>query len=161
MPGEINTVPLGLLSLLGLKEQGNAPNSLLGQVMPVLDLREFYAAQLIRTATEVVNSTGPGGFTSVGVLQVPQNESWLLVNFSAFRALGAAEAIDMAALIVMQGKGFQVGDFAAGVANEFVSTYVRSPQVLPPGSSMGIFTRSQTGAALPITFQAAYVPLRV
>jgi len=161
MPGEINTVPLGLLSLLGLKEQGNAPNALLGQVMPVIDLREFYAAQLVRTATENVNSTGTGGFTSVGTLLVPQNESWLLLNFSAFRQLGVGEAIDMATVVVKQGKGFQTGDFAAGAANQYVSTYQRSPEVLPPGSSMGIFTRSQTGASLAITFQAAYVPLRV
>lgn len=160
MAGEINTVPLGLLALLGLKEQGVNPPALGELVVPTMELSQFYQTQLTRIAQDTLSVTAAGGFGATSLI-VPQNETWIVSQYMVLRQLGAGETLDLCAAWVIQGQGFQVGNYVAGVANNFVSAFQDRVLILPPGSQAAVFARSVTGAPLAVTLRCVYVPLRV
>src|SRR5690606_14080496 len=87
MPGQINSVPVGLLDLLGIQSQGTNPGALSDFVQSTLDLSNLYLTWKRRN---LVDSTffGAAATSSVVLATVPANEYWYLlggalVNLSA------------------------------------------------------------------------------
>lgn len=94
MPGQINSVPVGLLDLLGIQSQGTNPGALSDFVQSTLDLSNLYLTWKRRN---LVDSTffGAAATSSVVLATVPANEYWYLlggalVNLSAPAATGSA-----------------------------------------------------------------------
>lgn len=90
MPADIQTNPLGLLSLLSLKNQGQNPQALGPVVMPTLDLIQAYATDQAIEASAYVNITAASAPISgiqlpnnPAALQVPSGKVWLLLDAQA------------------------------------------------------------------------------
>lgn len=90
MASPINSVPEGLLDILGVKNQGRYPDTLSETVFGTLDLFELYAAQRIQYAVE---SGAPLTLTGVAAttcaLTVPTNEIWWVRSYAWVGTLGA------------------------------------------------------------------------
>lgn len=90
----LNELPIGLLDFFGIKSMGQYPQQLGQQVVPVMDLLRWYADQRsleIRTTavtivantsrgSEAIAATFPVDITTGGELQVPQDETWLILE---------------------------------------------------------------------------------
>lgn len=103
----LNTLPGGLLDLLGIKNGGRYPEYLQTELQPTLDLFDQYVAWIahefnLATAgtTGAVNSgfvnisgvTGTQDISSLlsgGVITIPQNEVWYLQEGSTYTTLPA------------------------------------------------------------------------
>ncbi|HET9045165.1 MAG TPA: hypothetical protein VFN70_18550 [Burkholderiales bacterium] len=85
--GVINRIPPGLLRLLGLQQLGRNPEALTGELVPVIEMREWYLISQLEALTSgpQVPAAGPQNFsqTLAPTLVVPQSEWWYVHQFSA------------------------------------------------------------------------------
>jgi len=90
--GPLSSFPLGLLSLFGVKQQGQYPRTLIDSIQPTMDMLEFVACTNAddMELSDIVQlngaGTGSGGRYTTG-LYVPDNEVWLLTDFSVTGAV--------------------------------------------------------------------------
>jgi hypothetical protein len=145
MSGPIQTFPLGLVSLLGLKG-GDFPNALSQQVSPTLDLTAFYLLQQREVlALNTVAGAVLGNNNVLGNSTVPSGEQWYVWNFQVTATLAAATAIVMAPSMFTQGNAFVMGGQVGGVALEEVRSPVTGPYWMRAGDQCGVFVKSITG----------------
>jgi hypothetical protein len=85
--GPIQTPPLGLSSLLGLKGQG-VPNALLNDVALMMDITQMYliAIQEAKTFAGLAAAVGSNPFAADGV--VPAGELWYVWDFQVLATSG-------------------------------------------------------------------------
>lgn len=148
-PPPIQTLPSGLLGLLGIKNGGQYPQNIDPTLQPTIDLLDWY----LQTNSEVVFS-GPVSLTTVGntlitPFTVPAHEYWAINDWGSELTLGAGEAISVAI-------GYTVGGAmqllssretitAAAAAMMNLKMDKQRPLILPPGTSMGYVVSSITG----------------
>jgi len=162
MAAEINTLPIGLLSMLGLKEQGRNPDTLLGQVIPTLDLRDLYATQLQDNAAEVVSAATATGTFAVGAMKVPNNEIWYVQHFSVACNTSAVQTIDMAPIAKFLTLGMPLGIYQSAPINaELRCAASNVPFFARPGTEFGVGVKTLTGGPINVSLQAVFARLRV
>jgi len=76
MSGEINRVPVGLLSLLDMKARGQSPRMLSGEVSSSLEILQLYLQNDRRLIRQSV--TAALGVRQAVVFTVPQQQFWLV-----------------------------------------------------------------------------------
>lgn len=79
MPSPISRRPSGLLDLLLTQQQGKNPSTLLDDVLPVLEMRPFYAQDRLTVEREALAVTASG--IQATQIDVPQGESWMVFGF--------------------------------------------------------------------------------
>jgi len=84
MPSKpIQGYPLGFLSLLGLKNLGKLPDTLIDEVRGTFDLQEWYLRGAKEVVVPAVTVAATGGTQSIAVAGslVPEGEAWYIHNF--------------------------------------------------------------------------------
>jgi hypothetical protein len=108
--GPIQVIPPGLVGLLQLKQLGRLPDNLLGDVNPVLELRDWYMeARRVSTVTLFGGFPATAAITTGGVnfksmliggvnAAVPQGQIWYVEEFTVSGSIAtAADSISFAA----------------------------------------------------------------
>jgi len=95
-PPPINAPVNGLLSFFGLKNGGRNPQHLSEDLVPVIDLLDWYqanGAEAAASASTVINAVG---FTSLGIV-VPNGEWWFVQHFTVITGtLTAGQSLSVA-----------------------------------------------------------------
>lgn len=143
MPFPLQKVPLGLLQLFALQTNGRLPTEFGEQVVPMVDVADFYGADRLLPSSI---SSGAGAFpratntTPIGsTIRVHQITAQL-----ALGAAGAANAYYSCQVRLQSPDGIQIGLFptqllvapAAGFNNGAIFDFggqLPYPRVLPPG----------------------------
>lgn len=145
MAGEINRVPVGLLSLLDMKARGQSPRILSSQVDASLEMLDFY----LQNGRQVFSGSATSGAAPANAVigTVPQNELWYIHGISVnsgtlTAALGVCPSVARvntagSVLIVNLGDPFA---FATG---DQVRAGWKGPFIFQPGDQPGVsFFRS-------------------
>lgn len=160
MGGPLNRLPIGILGLFDIRGSGGTyPRTLLETIQPQVDIGMFMrGGTLLDVVGIAIGVNGPEPFDPLTGLQVPDTETWFLSEFSvSFDALAADQAIEFAPAWSprsLAAGGFQphlLGDFttqavAASSRPRATASY-GMPRILPPGSLLGIATKSMTVGA--------------
>jgi hypothetical protein len=155
----ISTFPVGLLSLLGIQNDGKYPQSLNANYQPVLDLLDWIgrsnAEELVSFQYPVLASLGE---KTDDLATVPQNEVWILKGGACSTALGVAEALQ-ATMFIGRPVGSAVYTFNAGrpagyplgvyggAASAF-RAYIDGPVLMFPGDVVGLSVHLFVGGAI-------------
>lgn len=160
MAGDIQVVPQGLLGLLQIKSQGSNPNRLLSEVMPTIDLAEWWRQARI----EEVFSLFPGGtlparlrntpapfisFQIGGVdCAVPAGQWWYIDQLSVQLVLplaadnarfqGAVNTSVLTVPNVWYGITDIVSDVVSARVNRCIQASLSRPFWAPPGTVFGL-----------------------
>lgn len=172
MPSVIQSVPRGLLSLLGIKSTGVNPARLPDDVLAVVDVTAHYGDIASSTASQagiaaagtIIEIENGGGSNPVGV-------AWRLLavgyTVETFSAAGVVASIG----VTLQPTGGvlvplleQVRYTApAGFAAYRVDNGIPMPQpiVLPPGSKLRFLVNETPGGSFALTARALFVPMQL
>lgn len=86
-PPPLTTRPEGLLSLLGIQNNGRYPESLAtAQLQPNIDLLRWYLETVATFKTGTLALAGAGTFTTSANLTVPAGEHWIVLQFNVVSA---------------------------------------------------------------------------
>jgi len=164
VPGLINRVPQGLLSLLDLKAQGENAKELSYQLFTVLEALDFYLAPIreIVTDTETVPGTGPDGDPN---LSPPAGQIWFVRQFGVFStadlAVGATLQV-VAGILPLSGVFLPMGDLSnLAAVGERVASSVPDQFILQSGQQLGYFTTVFGGAPGVVRITASIARLSV
>jgi hypothetical protein len=168
----LNTLPEGLLDLLGIKSFGAYPNRLEGRVQPSIDLLQSYlAANSLETSINLIN-TGSGGPAPLNIAAtnpvdigdgtqviVPQGQVWWIQHFGV-RWNIPADALNYGAFapaISMGGTGTPMttvsGGFTQGSGTAVRGGWacIERPVIARPGSILQIYSAGTNVVASNIT----------
>lgn len=159
MPGRIQTNPVGLLALLGLKTSGANPSVFPDHVQGVVDLTARYELAQQELVTQAI-SLEPGTASNThGGLRVPTGEVWRLLRASVFvdqvpsvtaifslfyspRASLAGSQLDAQSIYLSE----RESSVTSGSGQEFMFNYEpHTPWFMTPGSILGVRVASTTG----------------
>lgn len=162
----LSAQPLSLLSLLGIRNGGRMPDTLLTSLMPVLELLDLYlAAQWVSaslTTADIGAASGMTIFQTAG-----DNELWIIRNASArtdtLVAAGNTYGFWLGAKLASFSANVMVGDYVLGTAGQHAASRQKDKYIfLPPDSSLGIFVGQFTHAvAQPMRLDCEVVKLRI
>lgn len=164
-PQTIQRLPRGLLSLLDMKGTGELPHELAGMLMPVIQVRDLYLADLfqsVRFGTVVVNATGFFGATSA---IVPFNELWLLYHMSASSSnMAAGESYRLRLVISRAANGtLELGDTeqtASGLTQRIgLGWSLPELRILRPSDQVGIYCTDVVAGAHNFSVDYSYFRL--
>lgn len=165
MAGTINTLPIGLLGFLGLKNGGNYPRAMGEELQPAFELSSLYFGANQRTV-RLSGNIAAIGFTPLGT--VPQGEYWALtgLQLNSNAALGAGVSLrGFAAAAVEDGAAWSVIPLtpyrAMTVGEVFVSEsdWVVGHKILPAGASLGFFCTLIAAGPVAVAWQAQFAPM--
>jgi hypothetical protein len=145
----INTLPSGLLHLLGIKSGGQYPRDLASTLAPVLDLTDWYGVAHDETVTSnnVLTATGSNTLTNGSV---PNNELWFVRQVTFRVVVGAAEAIAIEPAWMQDPNGTLpqiIGSERVLPASTTASCFMSIvPFFATPGSSVRAVVNSITGS---------------
>jgi len=165
MPGPINRIPQGLLSLLDVKALGRNPSLLSDQVIGTLDLFPQYELQSREVVIGQTNplATGVVGFyvdtSSPERTRVPEGEVWYVSNVT-YQSLAALNitANSLAATAALQRRALIGAELLINESQpfrEFLNTWVFADSVnrpfwMLPGDILGLMVhRAPTFAVQP------------
>jgi len=165
MPGKINRIPQGFLSLLDLKAAGRNADELSPTLISTLEAIDFYVATLATyvTGTVAAPSIGQNGQNT---LTPPAGFVWLVRRFSAFSNadIAAAATLEIACGIVPGASGVFLGSGPVSggktTAQRAVSGSGR-PFLMQPGDQLGFFASVLTGAPGTVPVSAYVAALSV
>lgn len=165
MPGLINRVPQGLLSLLDLKAQGENAKQLGGELQTVIDTSDLYIGSIRRSQSSTITPAGVG-LNLFTALTVPAGFVWVVTHATVFNA-GVLPAAATNAFVC----GYQpadtaqfvgLGDLGQSVTGERgVSTYSGRIFALQPGDTLAAFVTRSTGAPGDLRCVIAFASLTV
>jgi len=149
MPATVGKLPRGLVSLLSLRDSGEAPRLLADSIVGTVDFSELFLLQdreIITTAVQPNPIVGANFFPAPIDLVVPPGQLWYIWNYVCACTTGAGETMDLAPSVNLDGLPLSapVGDYAACIANQQVRVYSRSGFWAGPGSQFGFVVRSLT-----------------
>jgi hypothetical protein len=167
----IQVQPSGLLGLLGLKNRGKFPEFLDLNLVPAIELLDWYAqanASVSISATINAAVSALSGGSVFPEFLVPAGEAWLVHEYSVvFNSSGitAASAINQASVARMTDIGGGAGalnttytsDVVSVAAGQRVATRIDRMMLLRPGDQLGFLVGPVTTAALPVTGTATFV----
>jgi len=141
---EISRIPAGILGFLGIKNGGRYPQRLQDQLVPTWDMAQLYLnnyAEYLTVASTIVGT----GYTIF--FSAPQNETWLVTDYSLDIATGAGEAWQGCLARATANNLSQVrlsSDWTLG-ASTWAARAGPRDVILAPGESLGVNTDSLTG----------------
>jgi hypothetical protein len=168
-PGAITTFPQGLLSLLGIKNDGKYPQSLADSYVPTFDMLNWMA---LANARELVQDQ-PTAFSTTGVkagatgtLLVPAGQVWLACGINYQVSVTATDML-AGAVCLIRGFGAQSQQFNqapllrssptdAAQASSFQSV-LTGPLLLFPGDSVAFYAHDLTTAGTLQGFLSAII----
>jgi hypothetical protein len=149
-PSPINTLPIGLLDLLGIKSGGEYPRDLSQQLGSSIELLDFYLNARAENLSSGGFTVAATGFQTVAAFAVPANELWWVHRYSLRYVTGAAEAISAEPMWMFDVLGTQTIQILnspttlGATANG--SSFMASPPLLaPPNSQAAYVVNSITG----------------
>jgi hypothetical protein len=159
-PPPLTTRPDGLLSLLGIQNNGRYPQSLAVEaLLPTLDLTRWYLESEQDFPTITTLTGGALGFHLM--LTVPEGETWIVLGGTLdYNGALAASRADCIARANSTGGGFiQLGEFTPGAAGQRPLVSV-SPtgagQLLRPLTQIGVWASVAAAAVnMTLTFRCA------
>lgn len=163
-PNTVQRIPRGLLELLNMKGAGQLPSELAGALVPTIDVRDLYAADLFQAFTcntNVANLTGLWGSATVGSQTVPAGELWVgrrLTVTSTDMAVGEAYNVRLAitrANFAMTELSDVVAT-ASGAGTRIGLGWDLNGMLLRPQDSWGIFVTQITAGAHAFTIGLSY-----
>lgn len=145
----INSQPVGLLSLLGIKSLGQNPWVLSNEVASTVDLLQLYIAeraQIYGGATIAVNAVGP---YSAPQLAPDPGKILLLSQIQARRssAIAAATSYRVRLVVYDTQTGFHAAcspTFASGTAGEAPCLGWAGPIIVRPSQAVGLWCEQVT-----------------
>lgn len=167
MPGQFSTLPLGLLGLFGIKNDGQYPSNLSPILAPQLDMLPWIAgANANQVIFETVATTGVGTFPFPTVV-VPSGKCWLFR--SCYAGTGNIAAGDNIRFRTVLRRGGGINIFleegseaissmtdAVGVAS--VQSFLRPFVLAMPGENLAVKVVKWTSAGnINVTSSAAYL----
>lgn len=167
MPSQVNRVPPGLLSLLGIKASGQNPSILPDTLTPTLELLDLYMAgnaQEVVASTSAVNLVGIWGVAS---LQPGPGELYLVerMSVSTTTALAAGTTYEVQPMLYEASTGarrYTVGPRVGATVGQVFCTASERPFIVTPGYRLGAFVSVATlGVAQQFAVAVRYVPLTV
>jgi hypothetical protein len=165
VPGIINRVPVGLLSLLDMKTQGSNASELSGVLSTVLEAQDFYLSPLREYLTANSAAVGATGVLPT-TLTVPNGTIWLLravcARFPIDVAVGATIEFTVGYSPVPAGGFFALGNRSAlSGAGTRPSSAWEGTYLLQPGESISALISAFTGAPGAIRFDVNLVELTI
>jgi len=158
--------PVGLNSLLLLRERGEQVSLLEDSIRTTVDIRDMFLLNDRKVRVFPLTATAIGGNVYAGAIgQVPAGELWYVWHYTINAPLAAAETLNVAAAIEFPDLGFQVlgrenvvnGSIAAASQ---VTTCAYRPFWAPPGSVFGFHVLTETGAPQ-VGGRCVYTPLKI
>jgi len=153
-PQDIQRYPKGLIDLLGMRATGDTPHQLSQLLLPTLDQLDYYLFDRCEalTANTSIAVPGIGNVTFVGTT-VPQNQLWMLYDYSVIiPTTAAASAIKATAGVFRGGNGASnfvglVPQLSAGaLEGDCKSAHFTQPVVIGPGQIFSLQCTTFTGA---------------
>lgn len=146
MPGKVNRVPQGLLSLLDMKQAGENPHVLNEQLTAVLELTDLYLAPVRQVVNQSVATAAPG-ILLYPTLAPADGELWFVRQVTAVTAAVLPAAATLSFCI-----GFQ----PSGNAGFFVGLGDESPRIAAVGER-AVSTSNQTAVLQPNDQMAIWI----
>ena len=163
----IAVYPPGLISLLGLQDQGRTPQQLAEYIQGTADFRDLYCSQFDgSTDTSFAGGLG-AGFTPV--FTVPSSQVWIVRTYGCLLEGAAgqtgrlylAERGPNAAGDKICPVSPMIGLAAAGVAISDIATFIPTQwHVMRPGTCLGISVRTALSAGTTATLGLKVTILR-
>jgi len=159
--------PQGLIGALGLRDSGQTPRTLLGELRGVIECNQFYLlnerniVNLGAVAAPVLGSNALPAATAI----VPSGEVWYVWHYSLDITLAVATAIAFRPAIAIDGLGYnmvlsaQYEAFAASESARVGATL--TPFLAGPGSHFAFHVRSITGAPGTVDARAVVTRLKI
>lgn len=143
--GQINQIPAGFLSLLNAKGNASIPSFFVDQLVPQLDLTQFYLAT---TKEQIVgvNQAAAVGTLIYTDLQVPTGQIWWVHDMAIACITGVGAAAEFAAAWQMN-VGFAalpLGPYVSIAASQDGKAMALNRFFLTPGSRPCALIKSQT-----------------
>jgi hypothetical protein len=155
----INRTPLGLLGFLGIKNSGQYPQRLTGELVPTWDLAQLYLNASAQYAQIVTTITGTG---YLPLFAAPNGETWWITDYSADVATGAAETWQGTLSRATPNNASQVRlrDERSLAASQWLcmAAPINQPLILSPGETVGTLTNAVVGT-IDVVSQIRYVVL--
>lgn len=166
MAFDLTKYPRGLISLLGLRDQGKTPQLLSDQLVGVVDANPWFLLQDTEYfQSNTANITGVGSYLFGGT--VPAGETWYIHQFQVtvdpVIPAGMALHIRPAMTWRPNTQAVAVGARASGTAGEYVLAMANTPQpiIAPAGASFGWFVEGMTGVGpIPAAYSLTFTRLR-
>lgn len=161
MPSQVNRVPQGFLSLLGIQALGQNPRILPDELQATLDLTPFYVRgynQPVGANSAALATVGPSLLVQP-LFDVPAGELMLVTSVVARTSavLAAGAAIKFAPCVLNMTNGIEVellGEIATGAPGEIPYSGSSKLVVVPPGFTIGVAVQSLTGAGIAVNVWA-------
>lgn len=163
----INRPPLGILSWLGLRNDGAQPKELLEQVQPVSDMTAFYAAYDQATFIQTDAATAAVGTGSI--VTVPAGEAWDVLAVGGLWSGFTAASVFRACIEIGYGPNLvpvytMENNFTISAAATDVFRLPYSPPqrlILTAGARMATTLLQTMAAVATPQLRVLYVPMRV
>lgn len=165
MSGEVNRVPVGLLSILDMKARGQNPRVLDGTLGASIELLDLYLQQNRQSLQAGTNFVNARGF--FGAFTVPQGSIYWVHNISASiaapLAAGTTYKFRLGYQIDALARFMAIGPAETYTAGEqFLYLATRPPTILPAGAIVGVWCENVTlGTAVQVLAWADITPLTV
>lgn len=148
MPSPINTQPLGLLGLLGIKTIGRNPSILPDIVSPIIDIGPLYRAQGAMNLSGATSAVNLRGNWTVSNLIVPPGELWVVesavLTAAAAVIVGTTYKVRCCVYDVQSGLPYNAGELSTVTAGEIPCAPMNGPFLVAPGQGIGVFAESVT-----------------
>lgn len=167
IPPPINRLPLGLLSLLGIKNGGRYPQSLGQQLAPCFELLGWYLQSNSQSLSLNGNVTAVG--FNANWWTVPVGQTWAVLStvVNSAAALGAGVTVGFtgawirSALQVLPSPltqvspSYTVGAVAVAMSNPAGACVT----LVPPGGVIGVYAHALVAGPVNTTMTIQYVPM--
>lgn len=154
MDAPINRYPGGLLGFLDIKQMGENPRFVGGQVMPYIDMTPYYlGGKRVQLSSTIPSITNVGSFSSTTPV-VQGQDAFILTNVMVTGAtLAAGENIR--GYVYCQSAPTSAFFYTSPMSQAFVTGdsfsegwSLPTPIILPPGTILGFYA-TRIGTALP------------
>lgn len=148
MPQGINTQPVGLLGLLGIKSVGRNPSVLADSVAPTFDMAALYVGAVAENLSGATSAINLRGMWVVSNLVVPNGELWIVEScvLTAANAVIAATTYKVRPCVydVASGLPYHAGELTTVTAGEIPCAPFPAPFLVTAGQGIGVFAESVT-----------------
>lgn len=164
MAGIISNPPRGLYSLLGLRDMGDVPKSVSGEVVSVIDTTQFLLLNRETIFSSLIPTLGTTGWKGIGSIRVPPGQLWYIHELgleSGILGAGVAGRIclgyaenDVAPVVVSEPQGASAGE-------QIAVGRTLDPFWAVPGATFPYFVKANTGGSFNCSLTIVFTRLRV